>query len=57
MFKENDEKRITRYFEMLDVNKELKYNAETVEQFNSAIRLELSIKSILKELAVPEKQY
>ena len=55
MFKENDEERITRYFEMLDVNKELKYNAETVEQFNSAIRLELSIKSILKELAVPEK--
>lgn len=57
MFKENDEERIARYFEMLDVNKELKYNAETVEQFNSAIRLELSIKSILKELAVPEKQY
>ena len=55
MFKENDEERITRYFEMLDVNKELKYNAETVEQFNSAIRLELSIKSILKELAVPRK--
>lgn len=54
---EADIKTITRYFEMLDVNKELKYNAETVEQFNSAIRLELSIKSILKELAVPEKQY
>lgn len=54
---ETDIKTITRYFEMLDVNKELKYNAETVEQFNSAIRLELSIKSILKELAVPEKQY
>lgn len=45
------------YFKMLDVTKFLKYNAMSVEQFNNAIRIELSIKSILKELAVPEKQY
>ena len=52
---ETELKTIERYFEMLDVTKFLKYNAMSVEQFNNAIRMELSIKSILKELAVPEK--
>lgn len=52
---ETELKTIERYFEMLDVTKFLKYNAMSVEQFNNAIRMELSIKSILKELAVPQK--
>lgn len=52
---ETDLETIEGYFKMLDVTKFLKYNAMSVEQFNNAIRMELSIKSILKELAVPQK--
>jgi len=51
------EESITNYFEMLDVNKRLKYNAFTVEQYNRALKFEETVYSILKELAVPEKQY
>ena len=57
MFKLNDEERITRYFEMLDVNKQLKYNAMTITQYNNALNFEQTIYNTLKELAVPEKQY
>lgn len=46
---------IEGYFEMLDVNKLLKFKAFTVEQYNKAIRFEDTVYSILKELAVPEK--
>lgn len=48
---------IEGYFEMLDVNKWLKFNAFTVEQYNKALDFENTIYSILKELAVPQKQY
>lgn len=48
---------ITNYFEMLDVNKRLKYNAFTVEQYNKALKFEETVYNILKELAVPQKQY
>lgn len=51
------EESITNYFEMLDVNKRLKYNAFTVEQYNRALKFKETVYSILKELAVPEKQY
>ena len=51
------EESITNYFEMLDVNKRLKYNAFTVEQYNRALKFEESVYSILKELALPQKQY
>nr|DAI43464.1 MAG TPA: hypothetical protein [Caudoviricetes sp.] len=51
------EESITNYFEMLDVNKRLKYNAFTVEQYNRALKFEETVYSILKELAVPGKQY
>lgn len=51
------EESITNYFEMLDVNKRLKYNAFTVEQYNRALKFEETVYSILKELAVPQKQY
>lgn len=54
---EADIKTITRYFEMLDVNKQLKYNAMTITQYNNALNFEQTIYSILKELAVPQKQY
>lgn len=54
---EADTKTITRYFEMLDVNKQLKYNAMTITQYNNALNFEQTIYNILKELAVPEKQY
>lgn len=57
MFKLNDEERITRYFEMLDTNKWLKYNAMNIEQYNRALKFEETIYNTLKELAVPEKQY
>lgn len=57
MFKLNDEERITRYFEMLDTNKWLKYNAMNIEQYNRALEFEETIYNTLKELAVPEKQY
>ena len=52
-----DEETITKYFEMLDTNKWLKFNAMTIEQYNKAVKFEETINSILKELAVPEKQY
>ena len=51
------EESITNYFEMLDVNKRLKYNAFTVEQYNRALKFEETVYNILKELAVPKKQY
>ena len=51
------EETITGYFEMLDTNKWLKYNAFTVEQYNKALDFENTVYSILKELAVPQKQY
>jgi hypothetical protein len=54
---EYDEEAVTRYFEMLDTNKWLKFNAMTIEQYNRAIGFEELVYSILKELAVPEKQY
>lgn len=54
---EADIKTITRYFEMLDTNKWLKFNAMTIEQYNRAIGFEELVYSILKELAVPRKQY
>ena len=54
---EADIKTITRYFEMLDVNKQLKYNAMTIQQYNNALNFEQTIYDTLKELAVPEKQY
>lgn len=54
---ETDIKTITRYFEMLDVNKQLKYNAMTIQQYNNALNFEQTIYNTLKELAVPEKQY
>lgn len=54
---EADIKTITRYFEMLDVNKQLKYNAMTITQYNNALNFEQTIYNTLKELAVPEKQY
>lgn len=54
---EADIKTITRYFEMLDVNKQLKYNAMTIQQYNNALNFEQTIYNTLKELAVPEKQY
>ena len=46
---------IEGYFEMLDVNKWLKFKAFTVEQYNKAVKFEETVLSILKELAVPEK--
>lgn len=46
---------IEGYFEMLDVNKWLKFKAFTVEQYNKAIKFEETVLNILKELAVPEK--
>lgn len=46
---------IERYFEMLDVNKWLKFNAFTVEQYNKAVKFEETVLNILKELAVPQK--
>lgn len=51
------EETITGYFEMLDTNKWLKFNAFTVEQYNRALDFENTVYSILKELAVPQKQY
>lgn len=51
------EETITGYFKMLDTNKWIKYNAFTVEQYNKALDFENTIYSILKELAVPQKQY
>ena len=54
---EADIKTITRYFEMLDVNKQLKYNAMTIQQYNNALNFEQTIYNTLKELAVPDKQY
>lgn len=54
---ETDIKTITRYFEMLDTNKWLKYNAMNIEQYNRALKFEETIYNTLKELAVPEKQY
>lgn len=54
---EADIKTITRYFEMLDTNKWLKYNAMNIEQYNRALKFEETIYNTLKELAVPEKQY
>lgn len=51
------EETITGYFEMLDTNKWLKYNAFTVEQYNKALDFENTVYSILKELAVLQKQY
>jgi hypothetical protein len=56
MFKVNEET-VTRYFEMLDTNKWLKYNAMNIEQYNRALKFEETIYNTLKELAVPEKQY
>lgn len=52
---EADIKTITRYFEMLDVNKQLKYNAMTITQYNNALNFEQTIYNTLKELAVPQK--
>ncbi len=46
---------IEGYFEMLDVNKWLKFKAFTVEQYNKAVKFEETVYSILKELVVPEK--
>jgi len=46
---------IEGYFEMLDVNKWLKFNAFTVEQYNKAVKFEETVLNILKELAVPQK--
>lgn len=54
---ETDIKTITRYFEMLDVNKQLKFNAMSIQQYNNALNFEQTIYNTLKELAVPEKQY
>ena len=54
---EADIKTITRYFEMLDTNKWIKYNAMNIEQYNSALKFEETIYNTLKELAVPQKQY
>ena len=54
---EADIKTITRYFEMLDVNKQLKFNAMSIQQYNNALNFEQTIYNTLKELAVPEKQY
>lgn len=54
---EADIKTITRYFEMLDVNKQLKFNAMSIQQYNNALNFEQTIYNILKELAVPQKQY
>ncbi len=54
---ETDIKTITRYFEMLDTNKWIKYNAMNIEQYNRALKFEETIYNTLKELAVPEKQY
>lgn len=54
---EADIKTITRYFEMIDVNKQLKYNAMTIQQYNNALNFEQTIYNTLKELAVPQKQY
>lgn len=54
---ETDIKTITRYFEMLDINKQLKYNAMTIQQYNNALNFEQTIYNTLKELAVPQKQY
>lgn len=51
------EESITGYFEMLDVNKWLKFNAINVTQLNKALKFEETVYNILKELAVPEKQY
>lgn len=48
---------IEGYFEMLDVNKWLKFKAFTVEQYNKAVKFEETVLDILKELAVPQKQY
>ncbi len=48
---------IEGYFEMLDVNKWLKFKAFTVEQYNKAVKFEETVLNILKELAVPGKQY
>lgn len=49
------EETIEGYFEMLDVNKWLKFNAFTVEQYNKAVKFEETVLNILKELAVPQK--
>lgn len=46
---------IEGYFEMLDVNKWLKFNTFTVEQYNKAVKFEETVLNILKELAVPQK--
>lgn len=54
---EYDEEAVTRYFEMLDTNKWIKYNAMNIEQYNRALKFEETIYNTLKELAVPEKQY
>lgn len=51
------EETITGYFEMLDTNKWLKFNAINIAQLNKALDFENTVYSILKELAVPQKQY
>lgn len=45
---------VQRYFGMVDVNKQLLFNATTVEQQERAINFQKHLDNILKDLYVPK---